>query len=83
MKFGAINEDAALFGGGLLWELTKKAYLIFVSTYISVSNLVDGSVAAIIAFLAWVYLSGLIFIFGVFLSVSYYQLKQQQQEVAG
>ena len=70
-------------GAGLLWELAKKAFLFFVSTYISVSNLVYGSVAAIIAFLAWAYLSGLIFLFGAFLSVSYYQLKQQQQKAAG
>jgi membrane protein len=70
-------------GAGLLWELAKKAFLLFVSTYISVSNLVYGSVAAIIAFLAWAYLSGLIFLFGAFLSVSYYQLKQQQPEAAG
>jgi len=70
-------------GAGLLWELAKKAFLFFVSTYISVSNLVYGSVAAIIAFLAWAYLSGLIFLFGAFLSVSYYQLKKQQQEAAG
>lgn len=70
-------------GAGLLWELAKKAFLLFVSTYISVSNLVYGSVAAIIAFLAWAYLSGLIFLFGAFLSVSYYQLKQQQQAAAG
>ena len=70
-------------GAGLLWELAKKAFLFFVSTYISVSNLVYGSVAAIIAFLAWAYLSGLIFLFGAFLSVSYYQLKQQRQEASG
>lgn len=70
-------------GAGLLWELAKKAFLFFVSTYISVSNLVYGSVAAIIAFLVWAYLSGLIFLFGAFLSVSYYQIKQQQQEAAG
>jgi membrane protein len=62
-------------GAGLLWELAKKAFLLFVSTYISVSNLVYGSVAAIIAFLAWAYLSGIIFLFGAYLSVSYYQLK--------
>jgi membrane protein len=67
-------------GAGLLWEFAKKAFLFFVSTYISVSNLVYGSVAAIIAFLAWAYLSGLIFLFGAFLSVSYYQLKQQHLE---
>jgi membrane protein len=70
-------------GAGLLWELAKKAFLFFVSTYISVSNLVYGSVAAIIAFLAWAYLSSLIFLFGAFLSVSYFQLKQQQKETVG
>ncbi len=42
-------------GAGLLWELAKKAFLFFVSTYISVSNLVYGSVAAIIAILTWAY----------------------------
>jgi len=69
-------------GAGLLWELAKKAFLFFVSTYISISNLVYGSVAAIFAFLVWAYLSGLIFLFGAFLSVAYYQLKQQQLETA-
>ncbi len=67
-------------GAGFLWELAKKAFLSFVSTYISVSNLIYGSVAAIIAFLAWAYLSGLIFLFGAYLSVSYFQLKQQLKE---
>jgi len=67
-------------GAGFLWELAKKAFLSFVSTYISVSNLVYGSVAAIIAFLVWAYLSGLIFLFGAYLSVSYFQLKQQLKE---
>ena len=67
----------------LLWELAKKAFLSFVSTYISVSNLVYGSVAAIIAILTWAYLSGLIFLFGAYLSVSYFQLKQQQKETVG
>lgn len=70
-------------GAGLLWELAKKAFLFFVSTYISVSNLVYGSVAAIIAFLTWAYLSGLIFLFGAYLSVSYYQRKLPPQESAG
>lgn len=70
-------------GAGLLWEFAKKAFLLFVSTYISMSNLIYGSVSTIIAFLLWAYLSGLIFLFGAFLSVSYYRRKQQQQEVAG
>jgi membrane protein len=70
-------------GAGLFWELAKKIFLFFVSTYISISNLVYGSVAAIIAFLGWAYLSGLIFLFGGYLSASYYRLKQQQNEAAG
>lgn len=70
-------------GAGLLWELAKKAFLSFISTYLSISNLIYGSVATIIAFLAWAYLSGLIFLFGAYLSVSYYRFKQPQQEVAG
>jgi membrane protein len=69
-------------GAGLLWELAKKTFLFFVSTYISMSNLVYGSVAAIIAFLTWAYLSSLIFLFGAFLSVAYYRIKQQQKESA-
>ena len=64
-------------GAGLLWEIAKKAFLFFISTYMSVSNLVYGSVAAIIAFLAWAYLSGLIFLFGAYVSVYYFQGKKQ------
>lgn len=67
---------------GLLWELAKKAFLYFISTYLSVSNLVYGSVAAIIAFLAWAYLSSLIFLFGAYISVASFQLKQRLQEAA-
>jgi membrane protein len=70
-------------GAGLLWELAKKAFLLFVSTYISASNLVYGSVAAIVAFLAWAYLSGLIFLFGAYLSVSYCRQRQQRRDAAG
>jgi membrane protein len=69
------------FGAGLLWELAKKAFLLFISTYISVSNLIYGSVTAIFAFLTWAYLSGLIFLFGAYLSVMYYRLKQQQIDI--
>jgi membrane protein len=67
----------------LLWELAKRAFLLFISTYMSVSNLIYGSVAAIIAFLTWAYLSGLIFLFGAFLSVAYCKQKKEQQETPG
>ena len=65
-------------GAGFLWELAKKTFLSFVSTYISITNLVYGTVATIIAFLLWAYISSLIFIFGAYLSVSYWQLKQKK-----
>jgi len=65
---------------GLLWEFAKKAFLFIVTTYISISNLVYGSISAIIAFLVWAYLSGIILLFGAFLSVAYSQFKQQQKE---
>jgi membrane protein len=69
-------------GAGLFWELAKRAFVYFVSTYISVSNLVYGSVAAIVAVLTWAYLSGLIFLFGAHLSVAYCQ-HRKKQEAAG
>jgi membrane protein len=64
-------------GAGLLWELAKRTFLSFVSTYITITNLVYGTVATIIAFLFWAYISSLIFIFGAYLSVSYWQHKQE------
>jgi len=63
-------------GAGLLWELAKKAFLLFFSTYIAVSNLMYGSVTAIFAIMTWAYLSGLIFLFGAHLSVLYWQRRQ-------
>lgn len=69
-------------GAGFLWELAKKGFLYFVSTYLSVSNLVYGSVTAIITFLAWAYLSSLIFLFGAFLSVAYFQFNENQKKTA-
>ncbi|HEX7557444.1 MAG TPA: YihY/virulence factor BrkB family protein [Leptolinea sp.] len=66
-------------GAGLLWEIAKKTFLFFISTYISVTNLVYGSLAAIIAILTWAYLSGLIFLFGAYLSVTYYKEKKKRQ----
>jgi membrane protein len=67
-------------GAGVLWELAKEMFLLFVSNYITISNLVYGTVAAIIAFLLWAYISSLIFIFGAYLSVSYWELKQKPKQ---
>jgi membrane protein len=58
----------AIFAG-LLWEAAKQAFLYFVSNYLSMSNLVYGSVTAITAFLTWSYFSSLIFFFGAYFNV--------------
>ena len=64
---------------GLLWEIAKKTFIAFVATYISISNLVYGTVAAIIAFLFWAYISSLIFIFGAYVSVACWEQKRKEE----
>jgi membrane protein len=68
-------------GAGVLWELAKRFFLVVLSSYVSLSNLVYGSLAAIIAFLVWAYVSGIIFIFGACISVSYIQFNHQKKEM--
>jgi len=83
LPHGASTWREILLGAlaaGLLWELAKKTFLQFVSFYVTASNLVYGSVAAIIAFLSWAYLSGLIFLFGAYMSLAYFQLRQWRLE---
>jgi len=53
---------------GVLWQLAKQVFLYFISTYLSRSNLVYGSVGAIIAFLTWTYFSSLILLAGAYLN---------------
>jgi len=57
----------------VLWEIAKRGFVNFVGTYLVRTNLVYGSVASIIAFLTWAYLSGLILLFGEYLSVACYR----------
>lgn len=64
---------------GLLWELAKQGFLYFVSNYLTLSNLIYGSVTTIIALLTWAYLSSLIFLFGAHVNVRYRRLRQDRQ----
>jgi membrane protein len=64
---------------GLLWELAKRGFLLFVTNFLSASNLVYGSVTTIIALLTWAYLTGLIFLFGAHVNVRYKKLRQKRQ----
>jgi membrane protein len=66
---------------GVLWELAKKAFLLFVTSYMDASNVVYGSVAAIIAFLTWAYVSGLLFLFGANLSCANYHRRKKRLNV--
>ncbi len=56
---------------GFAWEVAKRGFLAFITSYLSRSNLVYGSVATITAFLTWAYFSSLIFIFGALFNVAY------------
>jgi membrane protein len=58
--------------GGLLWELLKRVFFFYATTYLAQPNLTQliyGSLATIIAFLAWAYASSIILIFGAYLNV--------------
>ncbi len=59
---------------GLFWEVAKRFFLLFIGTYLSRSNLVYGSVATVIAFLMWTYVSGLILLFGAYVNRERYLL---------
>jgi membrane protein len=65
---------------GLLWEFAKKTFLIFISSYLSLSNLIFGSVATIVAIMTWAYLSGLIFLFGAHINVERFRIMQKWKE---
>ena len=56
---------------GVLWEVAKHGFLFFVTNYLTLSNLIYGSMTAIIAFLTWAYISMLIFLYGAHVNVHY------------
>lgn len=63
---------------GVLWEIAKRGFLFFIGNYLTATNLLYGSLTAIIAFLVWVYISSLIFLFGAHVNVRYRQLRQSR-----
>ena len=59
---------------GLMWEIVKRLFFFYATNYLAQSNLTQliyGSVATIMAFMAWSYASSLIFIFGAHVNVGY------------
>lgn len=65
--------------GGLLWEFAKRLFFYYFNTFVNQSDLfilLYGSIVAIIAFIAWTYLSTIIFLFGAYLNVEYSKAKK-------
>jgi len=69
LEWGDVVLGAVI--SGALWEVAKHGFLFFVTNYLTLSNLVYGSMAAIIAFLTWAYISMLIFLYGAHVNVRY------------
>ncbi len=61
----------AAVAAGFLWELAKRFFVSYIASFLTSTNLVYGSFSTIIAFLVWVYFSGLIFFFGAYLGKGY------------
>lgn len=71
-------------GAGLLWEAVKRIFFLYATQYLaqsSLTQLIYGSVATIIAFLGWSYASSLIFIFGAYVNVGYCEWRKQRAAV--
>ncbi|MDX1662431.1 MAG: YihY/virulence factor BrkB family protein [Candidatus Promineifilaceae bacterium] len=68
-------------GAGVLWEIAKRIFLFYATNYLlarlSLTQLIYGSVATIIGFLAWSYVSSFIFIFGAYINVGYVERRRR------
>lgn len=62
---------------GVLWDISKRIFLFYITNFLSLSNLVYGPLTAVIAFLTWEYVTGLIFFFGAFLIAAYWHHHEQ------
>jgi membrane protein len=67
-------EWSAAVGGSLvasiLWELIQEAFALYLSSSLFSFQLVYGSLATIIVLLLWIYIAGLIVLFGAHLSAA-------------
>jgi membrane protein len=62
---------------GFLWEGAKHGLLVFVANFLSRTNVVYGSLATIMVFLTWTYVSSFIFLFGTYLNVEYVSVRKE------
>ena len=82
MRMQWIDVILGAIVAGLLWEVAKRAFLFFVTNYLTASNLIYGSMTTIIVFLTWAYISSLIFLFGGHVNVRYKRRRQRRREEA-
>ena len=64
---------------GLLWRLAFEGFSLLVR---EASLTVHGSIATVVAFLIWVYLSAVIFLYGVEVTAAYARLRKQLPQSA-
>jgi membrane protein len=68
---------------GVLWDLGKRLFLYVIANFLTASNVVYGSVTAIIALLAWSYGSSLVFLYGAHVNVRRKLLREARSAAAG
>jgi membrane protein len=65
---------------GVLWEVAKRLFLFYATNYLlqpNLTQLIYGSVVTIIGFMAWAYVSSLVFLFGAYVNVGYQDRRAQ------
>lgn len=70
-------------GAGLLWEVVKRVFFFYATNYLTQPNLtalIYGSVATIVGFMAWSYVSSLIFLFGAYATVGVQERRRRGAE---
>lgn len=64
--------------GGLIWEVAKYAFGWYLGS-LARYDILYGTLGAVIALLVWIYLSGMILLFGAELNLSYRMLRKEPQ----
>lgn len=77
--FGDVWRGALV--AGVLFEIAKGGYVLYTTQFANFP-LVYGSLAAVIAFMLWAWISGAILLFGAEIAAEYTRLRKLRQEVA-
>lgn len=67
---------------GLLWELALSGFSWYARDLAS-WNLVHGSIAAVVVFLLWIYISAVVLLFGVEMTAAYVRLQAAERTTRG